>query len=99
MSASLMVGWGWMGAQAAGHSSAVTLLVKALPLPLPLLLVPGAMLWVCNAQVPCCLLLCSTLMELLRGGLIDLVFANEDEAAALLEVVAPSSSTAAGEAT
>lgn len=38
-------------------------------------------------------------MELLREGLIDLVFANEDEAAALLEVVAPSSSTAAGEAT
>lgn len=50
MSALRMVGWGWMGAQAAGHSSAVTLLVKALPL--PLLLVPGAMLWVCNSQVP-----------------------------------------------
>jgi len=38
-------------------------------------------------------------MELLRAGFIDLVFANEDEAAALLEVLAAGGSTeaAAGE--
>jgi hypothetical protein len=35
-------------------------------------------------------------MELLRAGLIDLVFANEDEAAALLEVLAAADGAAAG---
>jgi hypothetical protein len=34
-------------------------------------------------------------MELLSAGLIDLVFANEDEAGALLEVLAAGGNTAA----
>lgn len=34
-------------------------------------------------------------MDLLTAGLIDLVFANEDEAAALLEVLAAGGNTAA----
>jgi hypothetical protein len=34
-------------------------------------------------------------MELLTAGLIDLLFANEDEAAALLEVLAAGGNTAA----
>jgi hypothetical protein len=35
-------------------------------------------------------------MELLSAGLVDLVFANEDEAAALLEVLAAPNSTSGG---
>ena len=43
-------------------------------------------------------LCCSALMELLSAGLVDLVFANEDEASALLDVLAAggSSDAAAG---
>jgi sugar/nucleoside kinase (ribokinase family) len=40
----------------------------------------------------------AALLGLLRGGLIDLVFANEDEALALLEVVAPAAAAVAAEA-
>jgi hypothetical protein len=42
------------------------------------------------------LLCCSALMELLSSGLVDLVFANEDEAAALLDVLAAPNGTAGG---
>lgn len=52
----------------------------------------------CTASWHCCCwcCLCSAFMELLSAGLVDLVFANEDEAAALLEVLAAPNSTSGG---
>lgn len=41
---------------------------------------------------------CSALLEMLRAGLIDLVFANEDEACALLDVLAAADEDAAAAA-
>lgn len=49
---------------------------------------PQMQAWgVTNGAVGGCRCCCSALMELLSAGLIDLVFSNEDEAAALLEVL------------
>jgi sugar/nucleoside kinase (ribokinase family) len=57
----------------------------------------GALVSIDLASFECVANCKQLLLELLQEGLIDLVFANEEEAVALLEVVAGKQGAAAGE--
>lgn len=56
----------------------------------------GALVSIDLASFECVANCKAALMELLQDGLIDLVFANEEEAFALLEVIGPEATVGGG---